>query len=316
MSTTNDLLTKYSEQEIEDAIAFQKRFKVDRNLVWMDNRILYSIGTVNIYVNSSTGVDDWDAGYGASAAKPLKSLEYMVKFIPHTCSRDNNIQSVTTSTGSVYASSFNINIYITGTFTSSNGLKYLDFYDIPQRIYVVITGNTTLNGYIIRFCNCRCAFIRLEANLTINAGTTTVNTNSISTGTWMSMLTVYHSTLEIYTNTLSGASASSVRDLKIVSNATLRNNKYVCGIISGPCSKTLINGNSSTPSGVRVTVSNCRRAFRSYQASLMYIGWIYAGTGNTEGKRAEGGFMSYGTQTALSNGTNYQNSGGRIFTGG
>lgn len=315
MSVTNDYLTKYSEQEIEDAITFQKRFKVDRNLLWMDNRVVCSTATTNIYVNSSTGVDNWDAGYGASAAKPLKTLEYMLKFIPHT-SRDANTTNGTAATGSVGAYAYNINIYITGTFTSPNGLKYLQFCDISQRIYIVITGNTTMTGYMLYFNNCSTAFIRLEANLTLNSGSKK-NTTSIGTGTWMGMIYAYHSTLEIYANTPSGATAQALRVLTINGNTTLRDSIYLCGIISINCAQLRIDGDSGHNRGTRVTVNNCRRAFNSRGASLMYISWIYSGSGNTEGKRAESGsFLTYGTQTNLSNGSNYQSSGGRIFTGG
>lgn len=41
---------------------------------------------INIYINSETGVDDFDGGYGFSAAKPFASIDYAVKYAPLTSS--------------------------------------------------------------------------------------------------------------------------------------------------------------------------------------------------------------------------------------
>ena len=243
-----------------------------------------ALSDIHVYVNPQTGVDNYSAGYGFSAAKPFASIDYANLYIPKLSSSNAN--------GSQIRAIF---MYLSGTFTSS-AIKQYTFEFPATRFYLLINGDVTLNNIILQFFDCKYAILRLNGNLTINITVTSLSSTTRAIAAAQSLMVVDSP----------NATAQTPYGIIINGNNSVKSN--IRGFeVSG---STMYNSAANTS----IEANYCNICFNVINASNAFFA-VTKGANNNTVFMASAGVIMYGNNTAT--GTNITRTayGGRIFTG-
>lgn len=249
-------------------------------ILFYDGKVFAWMNKNNIvmYVNSETGVDNFDGGYGFSADKPFKSIGYAFNYIP----------TIGVEMTNYYYDAPVINLYVQGTFSANSFTQFRIRHGLP--IYITLTGDTVFNNMGFRIESNQCCIINLDQyNLTMNYTLTTLS-SSIN-----SFICTNMSHLHIY----------GTGKLTINGNSDL---KAITYLVTVTCA-----GGSSLSILCPMEVNTLKRVFNLNTNGMIYIENC-AGSNNIDLiYAAQGGVFSYNTITA--DGNKRTMTGGRIFTG-
>lgn len=259
--------------------------KVEKNVLWIENRPLIAMENVEIYVNPQTGVDDYAGGYGYSAAKPFASIDYAQKYIPR-------LESEAVSGSEVKI----IRLHLYGTYTSQTTKTYN--FEYPScRIYIHIEGDVVFNNCILQFSNCKYAILRLNGNLTFNVTNT-------------SLSTIFRCIDVIISNVIiDSPSASAQNQYKVIINGNSTSLSFIRGIEIVGSKMYMATQNTSfevNQCNVGVLVTNVGDAF--------FID-LSGANNNIVLQSSSGSILAFGSNSATGTTAQKTSGGGRIYTG-
>lgn len=258
--------------------------KIEKNVLWIENRPLITMENVEIYVNPQTGVDDYAGGYGYSADKPFASIDYAQKYIPRLASEAVSGNEVKI-----------IRLHLYGTYTSES-IKTYNFEYPSCRIYIHIEGDVVFNNCILQFFNCRYAILRLNGNLTINITDTSITSTKMVISASQSLLVIDSP----------NATAQNPFGIIINGNSTAKSN--IRGFqVSGSMSY------DSAPN-TYIEANQCNIGFNVINASNAYF-ISTKGANNDTVFQAYGAILMYGNNIATGTNITKTGLGGRIYTG-
>lgn len=262
----------------------ESKWEEKSGILFYNGRALCAINNVNIYINSDTGVDDIDNGYGFSVSKPFASLEYAQQFFPViSCKTANGLNSI-------------FNIHLQGTFTSDN-IKGLNFEQASLRTYLIIENNTIFNNYTLQLLNNQYFIIRLKANLTFN-----ITKTDLTSG----ITVIKH----IFSNCVVDRGQSSENSFTITINGNSNSKNYINGVECSSGSKFVI-----ISPNINLSINNCSRAVSAGGASQCTFAKLSGSNLNIGLEASFGGILTYATNTMSATTATKTSSGGRIYTG-
>ncbi len=259
--------------------------KVENNIIWIENRPVMLTESLNVYINPQTGVDNYEGGYGFSAAKPFASIDYALNNtpklpFPHT---NNSGQAK------------NISFHLSGTFTST-AIKQYTFEFPASRFYLYIDGDVILNNVTLQFFDCRYVILRLNGNLTFNI----TNTSLTSV---IRVITVAQSLIAV-----DSPNATAQTPYSIIINGNSTSKSYIRGIeVTGSTMYNSVNNTS-------IEVNQCNIGFNVINGSSTYY-LTTKGLNNNTVFNASGGIIMYGNNSATGTNITKTSYGGRIYTG-
>lgn len=282
----------YTKEEIDAELDTAKGFSTNptENIVYYNGYPLFmTTPYLNIYVNSDTGADDIDSGYGFSADKPFKTLRYAFSKIPAL--------GLVGSSSITQHYSGNVCLNLSGTFEAST-LTKLQIHELHSRLYIQpTTSNDTVTFKNITFYFSVCPFVQFQ-NGTFNFEYTITSTSA------------QISAIEAYNTSYVSISAT----INVKGNSTLYNYLKDNNI----CSQAISTGRASSVTITSTfTITYFMRICVATYTGMIYFENVTATNINTtlSSLVAEsGGIISYSTASGMST-NQYTGKGGRIFTG-
>ena len=248
----------------------------EHNILFVDGVATMALDTIRLYVNSSTGVDDYEGGYGFIRSKPFKTIQYAMQYLPR---HSKNAQSV--------------NLYLTGTFTSTNEYyQSLEFSGYTNKLQIWIYPNVVFNNVSFCFRDCVSVLVSIDTACTFNITDTTLATRIV----WCMIFWCIASTVNI-------TQWNNAPTVTVVGNATSKARIRGFSVSQG----------SSVWAAITFNISQAVVGVQCEQRADCYIGVLQGSNLNNSINAYHGSMVAYTTNSTDIATTTGQ--GGRIYTG-